>query len=143
MSGFGTLAPGSQAVISLRAYLAAQGPTQQVILNYSSPDPLVAAQGNTLTITVAENTANQEINLPVLLAAFTEPVFISIAEVAQPNAGLGFKLSSVSAGTNPQVVGPNGFIAWLSDGATAMNPIYITNSNLTTELIVSIGVMSN
>src|ERR1051326_8309264 len=139
MTGFGTSLTPTQAVISLRSYLNAQGPTQQTILNFTSANSFTAAAGNVLTVTVTAGTSDFTLDLPTLFAAFTAPLLVSIADITNP--GLGFTWSTVSAG-DKQTVGENCFLAWIADGATALEPLFIDNPSAS-DLILSVGVMSN
>jgi len=142
MTGLAANVTSTQAVISLRSYLTPIGATQTSILNYTSADGLTAAAGATLTLTFAASATNQEINLGSLFAAYTAPIFVSIADITNP--GVGFHIyTGAGGGTFTKMqVGANGWLAWLADGATALNPVYVDNVSSSSELVLSIGVMT-
>lgn len=130
----------TQFVVSARSYLNPQGPTQQTLFNYTSPDSLTCQQGNSMTIVVPTSTSNYEINLPVLFPSCTLPLFIFITDSTNP--GVGFNWGLASGGAR-QTVGPNLFLEWMANGSTALQPIYIDNTSATSELVLTVGVASN
>ncbi len=142
MTGLGASVISTQAVISLRSYLNPQGPTQQTILNFTSADGVTAAAGDVLTLSVPANTTGYEINLPVLFSAFTAPIFVSIADITNPGLGfLWYTTSGAGSGTK-QSVGANNWLAWMANGSTALVPIYVDNTSSTSQLVLSVGVMT-
>lgn len=134
-------AVASQLLISLRSYMNPQGPTQQTLLNFTTPDQLTANAGSTQQIIIPPATTNYAVNLATLFPAFLLPLFWAIFDITNP--GIGFSFSSNSGGANPQTVGANGWLAWMGDGATAPSTIYVTNASPTSELVLAITAASN
>lgn len=137
--GIGTITPNTQAVISLRSYLNPQGATQQSLLNYATPDAFTAASGASLLIQVPALTTDYEVDLAALFAAYTAPLFVYLYDATTP--GIGFRWSTVLAGQK-QTVGPGKWLAWMADGATALESLFVDNPS-TNILCLSVGVMSN
>jgi hypothetical protein len=128
-----------QAVISLRAYMGPNGPTQDAILNATTPDSFTALAPGSLTITVPPSTSNQAFALATLLAAYTAPVFVGVSE----QTALGFKITTASNASGKMGVAPGFWWSYMADGATALPTIYIDNSSSTTTLVLNVGVMTS
>ncbi len=141
MTAIGTNANSSQAFISLSCYLNPQGSSsQQNILAYRSADTLTAAPPSLLTVIVPVSTTSS-FDLAALFSASTAPIFVGVAEVAAASAGLGFKIKVGTSGTQMGVI-PNGFFAYLADGVTTLPVVYISNASSSTELVVTISVLT-
>lgn len=138
MTAIGTNVASTQAVISLRSYMNPTGPTQQAILNWSTPDSFTADAPFVLPLTVASSTTTT-FNLATLLAACTAPVFVSVTDVSNP--GIAFTLTIGASGATIGV-GANSWIAWTADGTTVLPSIMVTNPSSTQELVISVGVLS-
>ena len=139
MTAIGTSVQATQAVISLRAYMNPQGPTQQALINSETPDAFTAATSAALTLTVATSTTTA-FNLATLFAAYTAPVFVSITDISSP--GLGFTITTSDDASGNMGVAPNFWFAWMADGSTALPTVHITNPSSTQKLYVQVGVMS-
>jgi hypothetical protein len=139
MTAIGANVAAAQAVISLRSYFNPLGPTQQSLLNSSTPDAFTADVAEVHTVTVAASTSNASFALATLFPAITAPVFLYVVDVSNP--GIGFKITT-SSGTGKMGVAPNFWFAYMADGATALPTIYIDNPSSTQTLYLSIGALS-
>lgn len=128
----------TQAIINIAAFFNSQGPFQQQVLNWASPDSLKAAAPGQVIVEVPALAVDYQVNLAALFPNFSAPIFVSLADITFP--GVGFSWSTVALGAK-QTVGPNRFIAWMPDGATALQSLYINNptNNL---LILQVGALT-
>jgi hypothetical protein len=132
----------SQFVLTLRSYVNPQGPTARQMLNYFSADTLTAQAASADTFSIPANTTGYTINLGTTFPAMLLPLFIYVSDITSPGLGFKYYFHTGSTASEKQVVGASGFVAWLSDGATAPNTIYIDNPTNST-LLVECGVVSN
>jgi hypothetical protein len=138
LTAIGTNVAAQQAVISLRSYFAPQGPTQQAILNSTTPDSFTADAAEVHTVSVPPSTTDQSFDLATLFPTMTAPVFCGIVDVSNP--GIGFKITTVS-GSGRVGVAPNFWWAYMGDGTTALPTVYISNASSTQTLYLSIGAL--
>jgi hypothetical protein len=132
--------PSQQAVISLKAYLGALPPNQQLSIFYLSPDTLTGTLQNSQTIPISGSAVDDPINLATLFPQAINPVIVQIVEVT--TVPTGFSFTTVAGGGRQTIGGnglPRGFVAWMP---TALNTIYISNPSITA-IGITIGVISN
>lgn len=119
------------------------GPTQTTLMNYSNADGETANLNAATNIVVPVSTVGQAVALSTLFPNMTLPLFIAIQDITVPGVGGLFYFSSGASSSQKQVLGLNGFVAWVPDGATPLNTIYFDNPSSTSELVLAISVASN
>ena len=132
-----------QMVIEQRLYWGASGPTQRTGLNYTSPDSLTANALNSTTIQIPATTTGQAINFATLFPSLVLPLVQYLVEVTQPTPlGFLFYTHSGSSSGEKLPVGPNGYISWIGNGATAPGTVYVDNPGAT-PIVLEVGIGSN
>lgn len=132
----------AQLYLAMRSYWGPQGSTQRTLLNTRSVDSLTAQAAGSTNISIPANTTGSAVNFATYFPAMVLPLFVYIVDVTQPGVGFKYYFHSGSAANEKQITGPNGYFAWIGDGATAPSTVYIDNATAGV-LDLEIGIASN